>query len=98
MPKIQNIETAYQKKHYWSYHEATQTSRQKHADKKALHKSTHIKKAFDKKKRTRQKGTRFLLVLMNYFFKSAMNQEIQYKTKERTTKAALQKCAGKKVR
>ena len=47
-PKIQNIKIAYQKEHYWSYHEATQTRGQKQADKRALHKSTHIKGAFDK--------------------------------------------------
>ena len=69
--------------------------RHKHADKKALHKSTHIKKAFDKKKRTQQKVTRFLLVMMNYFFKSALNQEIQYNTKERTAKAV---CTAKMCR
>ena len=49
MPKIQNIKAAHQKKkHYWSYHEVTQTHRQKHANKRVLHKSTHIKRAFDK--------------------------------------------------
>ena len=47
-PKIQNIKIAYQKKHYWFYREATQTRGQKHADKRALHKSTHIKRTFDK--------------------------------------------------
>ena len=92
MPKIQNIETAYQKKHYWSYHEA-QTRRQK----STLQKHPYQKSIWQTK-RTQQKGTQFLLVMMNYFFKSALNQEIQYNTTERTTKAVLQKCAGKKVR
>ena len=59
MPKIQNIETAYKKKHYWSYHKATQTRRQKHANKKALHKSAHIKRVFDKKKRTQESANDF---------------------------------------
>ena len=48
-------------------------------------------------KGTQQKGTRFLLVMMNCFLKSALNKEIQYNAKERTTKAVLQKCASKKV-
>ena len=63
-------------------------------------KSTSQKHPYQKsiwQKRTRQKGTRFLLDMMNYFFKSARNQEIQYNTKERTTKAVLQKYASKKV-
>ena len=47
-PKIQNIKIAYQIKHYWSYREATQTRGQKHASKRALHKSTHIKRTFKK--------------------------------------------------
>ena len=63
-------------------------------------KSTSQKHPYQKniwQKGTQQKGTRFLLVMMNCFLKSALNKEIQYNAKERTTKAVLQKCASKKV-
>ena len=52
MPKIQNIETAYQKKHYWSYHEA-QTRRQKSTSQKhPYQKSIWQKKAHTTKGHT----------------------------------------------